>query len=76
MYQWHGLIEHELGETACCHQQIEVTNLVGDATVVRDLGAVLSHILHEWSDCDVTILVTVAAPSLHLEGPQGPLEGP
>jgi len=69
VYQWHGLIEHARGETACCNQPIEVTNLVGDATVIHDLAAMLSNILHEWSDCAVTILVTVSAPSVRHQGP-------
>jgi hypothetical protein len=68
VFEWHGLVEHEPGETACCHQRIEITNLVDDQhAVARDLVAMLSTVLHSWEGYDVMVLVTVTPPSLHQE---------
>ena len=69
VFEWHGLVEHETGETPCCHQRIEVTNLV-DADhhgVVPDVVAMLSTVLHEWNGYDVMVLVTITPPRLHQE---------
>ena len=64
VFEWHGLVEHEIGETPCCHEQIEVTNLVADETAVaRDVVAMLSTVLHGWEGFDVMVLVTVTPPS-------------
>lgn len=68
VFEWHGLVEHEPGETACCHQRIEVTNLVDDnAAVARDLVAMLSTVLHGWDGWDVMVLVTITPPAMHQE---------
>ena len=68
VFEWHGLVEHDAGETECCHQQIEVTNLVDDQhAVARDIVAMLSTVLHEWDGFDVMVLVTVTPPRLHQE---------
>ncbi len=75
VFEWHGLVEHEPGETPCCHQRIEVTNLVTahhDA-IVHDVATMLSLILHEWGNgCNVTMLVRIAPPAPP-EAPQRPL---
>ena len=64
VFEWHGLVQHEQGETPCCHQQIEVTNLVGDEhRVTEDLVALLSTVLHGWDGHDVMVLVTITPPS-------------
>ena len=63
MFEWHGLVEHAAGETACCHQRIEVTNLVDDHhEVTNDVVAMLSTVLHAWDGFDVMVLVTVTPP--------------
>ena len=75
VFEWHGLVEHEHGETPCCHQRIEVTNLVNDrdAGITRDVVAMLSTVLHEWQGYDVMVLVTVTPPALRQEWPERPL---
>ena len=66
VFEWHGLVEHEMDETPCCHQRIEVTNLVDDQhEVTRDLVAMLSTVLHAWDGYDVMVLVTITPPALH-----------
>ena len=68
VFEWHGLVEHEQSETPCCHQRIEVTNLVDDRhEVARDIVAMLSTVLHSWDGYDVMILVTITPPALHQE---------
>ena len=71
VFEWHGLVEHDAGETQCCHQRIEVTNLVGEDqhAVAHDVVAMLSTVLHEWDGFDVMVLVTITPPSLRQEGP-------
>jgi hypothetical protein len=65
VFEWHGLVEHELAETPCCHEKIEVTNLVtDDAGVTNDVVAMLSTVLHGWDGYDVMVLVTVTPPTL------------
>lgn len=64
VFEWHGLVEHEVGETPCCHQSIEVTNLVADEHhVADDVVAMLSTVLGEWDGYDVMVLVTVTPPT-------------
>jgi hypothetical protein len=64
VFEWHGLVAHELSETPCCHQRIEVTNLVADeAAVARDVVAMLSTVLHSWDGYDVMVLVTITPPT-------------
>jgi hypothetical protein len=67
VFEWHGHIEHERGETMCCHRSIEITNIVDDRHrgVARDVVALLSTLLHEWDGYDVMILVTVTPPTHH-----------
>jgi len=63
VFEWHGLVEHEPSETPCCHQHIEVTNLVADEHAVsRDVVAMLSTVLHGWEGYDVMVLVTITPP--------------
>lgn len=65
VFEWHGLVEHETGTTECCHQKIEITNLVTDGVgVAHDLVAMLSTVLHGWEGHDVMVLVTITPPSL------------
>jgi hypothetical protein len=64
VFEWHGLVAHELSETACCHQRIEVTNLVADeSAIARDVVAMLSTVLHGWDGYDVMVLVTITPPT-------------
>jgi hypothetical protein len=66
VFEWHGLVEHGAGETPCCHQRIEVTNLVDDQhRVAEDVVAMLSTVLHGWAGYDVMVLVTISPPALH-----------
>lgn len=74
VFQWHGHVEHAAGVTPCCHRRIEVTNLVGDHhAIAHDIVAELSTILHGWSDCDVTVLVSITPPAIRPECLQRPL---
>lgn len=74
VFEWHGHVEHGPGETPCCHQRIEVTNLIGDHhAIAHDVVAELSTVLHEWSGCDVTVLVSITPPAIRPEGLQRPL---
>jgi len=63
VFTWHGLIQHERGETPCCQQAIEVTNLVNDQHgVANDIVAMLSTVLHAWDGHDVMVLVSITPP--------------
>jgi hypothetical protein len=63
VFEWHGLVQHEPGETPCCHQRIEVTNLVDDHhAIAHDIVAMLSTVLHGWDGYDVTVLMSITPP--------------
>lgn len=67
VFEWHGLVEHEPGETPCCHRRIEVTNLHDRQSITHDVVAALSTVLHGWEGYDVMVLVTITPPALHQE---------
>jgi hypothetical protein len=66
VFEWHGIVEHERGQTECCRRSIEVTNLVDDKhRVIEDVVASVSTVLHGWDGWDVMVLVTITPPALH-----------